>query len=37
MQGPVAVIHLDRLLKNYDLIKKHLNQKRIMVVVKANA
>ena len=37
MQGPVAVIHLDRLLKNYDLIKNHLNQKRIMVVVKANA
>ena len=27
MQGPVAVIHLDRLLKNYDLIKNHLNQK----------
>ena len=37
MLGPKVVIHIDRLLANYDLIKNQLNQNRLMVVVKANA
>ena len=37
MIGPKAIIHIDRLLSNYDRLKSHLNQKRIMAVVKADA
>ncbi|MEC9437303.1 MAG: alanine racemase [Candidatus Neomarinimicrobiota bacterium] len=37
MLGPKVVIHIDRLLANYDLIKNQLNNNRLMVVVKANA
>ena len=37
MIGPKAVIHLDRLIKNYDLIRKKLRRSHLMVVVKANA
>ena len=37
MIGPKAVIHLDRLIKNYDQIRKKLQVSHLMVVVKANA
>ncbi|MBE59831.1 MAG: hypothetical protein CMG40_01005 [Candidatus Marinimicrobia bacterium] len=36
MVGPKAIIHLDRLKSNLDLIKKQVNDKPIMAVVKAN-
>lgn len=36
MIGPKAYIHLDRLAYNYELIKKHLNNQRLVTVVKAN-
>ena len=35
--NPRAIIHLDRLCANYDLIKKKFSSKNIMCVVKANA
>ena len=35
--SPKAIIHLDRLCANYDLIKKKFPNKDIMCVVKANA
>ncbi|MEC9447734.1 MAG: alanine racemase, partial [Candidatus Neomarinimicrobiota bacterium] len=35
--NPKAIIHLDRLCANYDLIKKKFSSKNIMCVVKANA
>ena len=35
--NPKAIIHLDRLCANYDLIKKKFPNKDIMCVVKANA
>ncbi len=37
MYGPMAVIHLDNLVHNYNLIKRHVAGKRLMTVVKANA
>lgn len=37
MFGPRAIIHLDNLVHNYNLIKRHVNGKRLMTVVKANA
>lgn len=37
MIGPKAVIHIDRLIKNYDQIKNKLGRSSLMVVVKANA
>ena len=37
MVGPKAIIHIDRLLSNFDLLKIHLGQKRLMAVVKADA
>ena len=37
MFGPKAVIHLDNLVHNYNLIKRHVKGKRLMTVVKANA
>ncbi len=37
MYGPKAVIHLDNLVYNYNLIKKHVDGRRLMTVVKANA
>ena len=37
MMGPKAIIHIDRLLSNFDLLKTHLGQKRLMAVVKADA
>ena len=36
MLGPKAIIHLDRLKSNLDLIRKQVNDKPIMAVVKAN-
>ena len=36
MIGPKAIIHLDRLKTNYDLVKKQVGNKPIMAVVKAN-
>ena len=36
MRGPKATINLDHLKSNFDMVKKHLNDKRIMAVVKAN-
>tara|TARA_B110000444_G_scaffold225402_1_gene229239 strand:+ start:555 stop:1661 length:1107 start_codon:yes stop_codon:yes gene_type:complete len=36
MRGPKAIINLDHLKSNFDLIQKYLNGKRIMAVVKAN-
>ena len=36
MVGPKAIIHLDRLKSNLDLIRKQVNDKPIMAVVKAN-
>ena len=36
-RNPKAIIHLDRLCANYDLIKKKFPNKDIMCVVKANA
>ena len=36
MVGPKAIIHLDRLKSNLDLIRKQVNNKPIMAVVKAN-
>ena len=37
MRGPKAIINLDHLKSNFSIIKKYLNGKRIMAVVKANA
>ena len=37
MIGPKVVIHIDRLIKNYDQIKNKLGRSNLMVVVKANA
>ena len=37
MVGPKAIIHLENLVHNYDLIKQQLNGTPIMAVVKANA
>ena len=37
MIGPKVVIHIDRLVKNYDQIKNKLGRSNLMVVVKANA
>jgi len=37
MIGPKAIIHLDSLIHNYQLIKEKVQNKRIMAVVKANA
>jgi len=37
MLGPEAIIHLDRLKNNYRIIKKHIGNRRVMAVVKANA
>ena len=37
MSEPNIVIHVDRLIKNYDQIKKKLGRSNLMVVVKANA
>jgi alanine racemase len=37
ISNPKAIIHLDRLCANYELIKKKLPDKQIMSVVKANA
>ena len=34
--GPKAIIHLDRLKSNYDLIKEKVNNLPIISVVKAN-
>lgn len=34
--GPKAYIHLDRLVHNYNVVKKAVNDNRIMAVVKAN-
>ncbi len=36
MVGPKAIIHLDRLIHNYRIIKDHLNHAPVMAVVKAN-
>lgn len=36
MAGPKAIIHLNRLKANYDLVKKQVKGKPIMAVVKAN-
>ena len=36
-RNPKAIIHLDRLCANYELIKKKFSKKNIMCVVKANA
>ncbi|MBC8402590.1 MAG: alanine racemase, partial [Candidatus Marinimicrobia bacterium] len=36
MYGPRAVIHIDNLIHNYNLVKKHVGGKRLMTVVKAN-
>lgn len=36
MYGPRAVIHLDNLVYNYNLVKKHVGGRRLMTVVKAN-
>jgi len=36
MRGPEATINLEHLKSNFDIVKKHLNNKRIMAVVKAN-
>lgn len=36
MVGPKAYIHLNRLIQNYRVIKKHLGDSPIMAVVKAN-
>ncbi len=36
MNGPKAYIHLDRLKANYDLVKKQVQDKPVMAVVKAN-
>lgn len=36
MRGPRATIYLDRLKSNFDIISKHLVDKKIMAVVKAN-
>ena len=35
--GPSVVIHINRLIKNYDQIKKKLSRSNLMIVVKANA
>ena len=37
MIGPKAIIHLDRLVHNYNEIKKHVGDVPLMTVVKANA
>ena len=37
ISNPKAIIHLDRLCANYELIKKKFPNKQIMSVVKANA
>ena len=37
MIGPKAIIHLDSLIHNYQLIKEKVQNKRVMAVVKANA
>ncbi|MFH1851723.1 MAG: alanine racemase [Candidatus Neomarinimicrobiota bacterium] len=37
MYGPRAVIHLDNLVHNYNVVKKHLGGRRLMTVVKADA
>jgi len=35
--GPKAIIHLDRLVHNYQIVKEYIGGRRIMAVVKANA
>ena len=37
MIGPKAIIHLDRLIHNYQLVKEKVGNKQIMAFVKANA
>ncbi len=37
MIGPKAIIHIDRLISNYDLLKRKMQRTHLMVVVKANA
>ena len=37
MIGPKAIIHLDRLIHNYQLVKQKTGNKQIMAFVKANA
>ena len=37
MNHPKAIVHLDRLARNYKILSNSVNGKRIMAVVKANA
>ena len=37
MIGPKAIIHLDRLIHNYNEIKRHVGAVPLMTVVKANS
>ena len=37
MNNPKAIVHLDRLARNYKILSNSVNGKRIMAVVKANA
>ena len=37
INSPKAIIHLDRLIRNYELIQKKYPNKKIMSVVKSNA
>ena len=37
MNHPKAIVHLDRLARNYKILSNSVNGKRLMAVVKANA
>ena len=37
MNHPKAIVHLDRLARNYKILSNSLNDKRLMAIVKANA